>query len=190
MNSLLSVNGIKLSFDNLELINNLSFNILKGDIVTVWGANGSGKTSLVKSLIGELKPNEGSIELIESFGYASDRPILWESLTLKENIDIVSSLYKVPPDLTLYKRLRLDKYKRVRAGSLSLGTRKKLNFILAMVHSPSLIIVDEPFNSMDWDSTEILKSWLTNYINSGGGVLLTTNRYDIKKSFNSRVVYL
>lgn len=187
---LIYAKDISIGYGKVKLINNLTFKLFSGEIVIAWGSNGSGKTTLASSLIGEVEVREGVISTVKSYGFIPDNPVLWESLTLAENIGIVSELYKVEPDRYLYNELSLKKYDNVLANRLSLGTRKKLNLILGTLHSPKMIIIDELFNSMDWESIEIVKDWIRTYIDGGGGIFLTTNRLDIRDAFNSRVIEL
>ncbi|MGL1891808.1 MAG: ABC transporter ATP-binding protein [Spirochaetaceae bacterium] len=197
---LLEVKSLQKIYKNTFKLPIINFNLEKGEILTVLGSNGSGKTTLSNLIVGLTKPDSGEVifgfsgDPYKSIGYAPEVAMLWPMLTPLEQIDIISSMYKLKDKnlaLSLLKILSMDKYRSTQTSKLSSGNKKKLNFILSVLHKPRLLILDEPFNSLDPTITKILISWLINYIKGGErSVIITTNRPDIIDKFYFRVLDL
>lgn len=196
----MEVKNLKKSYNGNWGLPFINLNVGKGEILTISGSNGSGKTTLSNLITGLLEPDSGVIKYgfsgdpFRSIGYAPESVMLWPRLTPSEHIFIISAMYKIVDTQTapaLIDLLALKKYRNIPVSKLSSGNRKKLNFILAVLHNPLLLILDEPFNSLDMETTKKLINWLKAYVKSGDrSVIITTNRPDIIEAFNKKIITL
>ncbi len=162
----LVVNNLSKSFRNTKVLEEVSFKVNEGKIVAITGENGSGKTTLMKLITGWIKPDKGAIYITPRFGFCPQEPLLFPRLTVKENIDYFLTAYgreylgseknKKGAD-ELMKEFAFAEYQGEKAGVLSGGTKQKLNLVLSLLHDPELMILDEPYASLDWET--YLKFW-------------------------------
>lgn len=163
----IEVNSLTKKFGNFTAVDNISFNINKGEIFGFLGANGAGKTTAIKILCGIMKPTSGEA-LINGFsintetekvknnlGYMSQRFSLYEDLTVKENIKFFGGIYglsiKSINERTnlLLNKLELNDAANSIVASLPLGWKQKLAFSVASLHNPAIIFLDEPTSGVD-----------------------------------------
>lgn len=175
----------------------LNLSVSPGETLALLGKNGSGKTTLLKTLAGLLKPTEGAVRLSGQplsreargrIGLLSHEPMLYEGLTIRENLEYFARLFGVERkammtrvDLlagTLEMEERLDEPVRV----LSQGLRQRAAFMRTLLHTPEVVLLDEPFSGLDTKAVERLESVielmrdLRDYI-----VVFTT--HDVAKAF-------
>lgn len=159
--------GLSKKFGNFTAVDNLTFQVSKGEIFGFLGANGAGKTTAMRMLCGLLMPSAGKAsvagfdvfrqteEIKKSIGYMSQKFSLYEDLTVKENMQFYGGIYgktnafiKDKTELVLEKlHLRSEAKKLVR--SLPLGWKQKLAFSVAIFHEPSIVFLDEPTGGVD-----------------------------------------
>ena len=162
----LIVNNLSKSFRNTKVIEDVTFTVDKGKIVAITGENGSGKTTLMKLITGWIKPDNGTISITQRFGFCPQEPLLFPRLTVKENIDYFLTAYgREYPDSGknkkgaewLMKEFAFAEHQDKKASVLSGGTKQKLNLVLSLLHDPDLMILDEPYASLDWET--YLRFW-------------------------------
>jgi ABC-type multidrug transport system ATPase subunit len=144
------------------VLKDVSFSTQQGEIVGIVGENGVGKTTLLKILIGLLKPNSGSVHTEGRVGYCPQDMLIFERLTVRENFRYFATAYGMLKSGTdsnweeikddLLRRFRFSQYDNMLVSQLSGGTKQKLNLSLALLHSPELIILDEPYAAFDWET--------------------------------------
>ncbi len=175
----------------------LNLSVSPGETLALLGKNGSGKTTLLKTLAGLLKPTEGAVRLSGQplsreargrIGLLSHEPMLYEGLTIRENLEYFARLFGVERKAmmtrvellagTLEMEERLDEPVRV----LSQGLRQRAAFMRTLLHTPEVVLLDEPFSGLDTKAVERLESVielmrdLRDYI-----VVFTT--HDVAKAF-------
>lgn len=142
----------------LPVLAGANLSVCSGEIVGLVGENGSGKSTLMKVLVGDLAADSGLIERTESFGYCPQLPVLYERLTCDEHVELFGAAYGLERTVLaetrslLYDALDFARFAETRVEELSGGTRSKLNLVLAMLHEPALLFLDEPYAGFDWDT--------------------------------------
>jgi ABC-2 type transport system ATP-binding protein len=205
---LLRVNNIKKKYGSNEALKGVSLDIYKGEILGLLGVNGAGKTTL-SSIIATLHPpTEGDLQYdgksvysdVASYrhkiGFCPQRPNLHPELTLEENLRFSGSYYGMT-DAQIDERMRqlveqfsLEKYLHQKANVLSGGYKQRFIIARALMHSPQLVILDEPTVGLDphirrqlWQQIKDLKA-------SGVTVILTTHYLDEAEQLSDRVCVL
>ncbi|HKI66100.1 MAG TPA: ABC transporter ATP-binding protein [Solirubrobacterales bacterium] len=147
----------------IEVLRGASLEVGRGELVGLVGENGSGKSTLMKIVVGLLERDAGTIERAGKLGYCPQTPLLWEKLTVAEHFELFSRAYELGPaeassaTESLLSELQFERYRDYRIEDLSGGTRQKLNLALALMHSPDLLLLDEPYSGFDWET--YLRFW-------------------------------
>lgn len=183
----LIVKDLRFSFQqDSVLINCPYFRFQAGSIYALVGANGSGKTTFLRLLLGLLKPDRGSIDGIagERIGFVPDYNGLYDSLTILENIKFRLSLYdlkyKAEKDNVhdMLARYQLEKEANKLVRDISLGMKKKTALICALATNPTLLILDEPTGGLDAAAQKELAYMLEEFISPSKTVILTSHDAD------------
>jgi ABC-2 type transport system ATP-binding protein len=187
------VRGLSRSFGALYAISELTFEVPRGELFGIVGPDGAGKTTTLRMLAGILPPSGGSIRIegIEvgddpegikpSIAYMAQRFGLYEDLTVAENLTFYADLYRVPPSLRpermerLYRFSHLDEFRDRRAGHLSGGMKQKLSLSCCLIHSPSVLLLDEPTFGVDPISRRELWLILHEMVGQGVTIILSTS---------------
>lgn len=163
----IETNKLTKKFGNFTAVNDITFEVDKGEIFGFLGANGAGKTTAIKMLIGISKPSSGEATIAgfdvyretekikKSIGYMSQKFSLYEDLTIKENIILFGGIYGLndfeikTKCQDLLKKLHLQKDGDKLVNSLPLGWKQKLAFSTAIFHKPKIVFLDEPTGGVD-----------------------------------------
>ena len=164
---IIEVKNLSKKFGNFTAVDNISFEVYKGEIFGFLGANGAGKTTAMKMLIGISKPTSGeatvagfdvktATEMVKkSIGYMSQRFSMYDDLTIKENITFFGGIYGLSRNkikkktAQLAAELGLEKSLNKLVGGLPLGWKQKLSFSVALLHEPKIVFLDEPTGGVD-----------------------------------------
>lgn len=206
---MLSIKNLsKIYKDSDKGIKNLSLKLHPGDICAFTGANGSGKTTAIKSIVGIHTFDHGTITLDdinlnqepEKFkalvGYAPDTPILYNNMTGQSYIELIAGLYKMTGDelnnkLTfLLKSLNFEDAIYDLVSNYSHGMKQRLILISLLMHDPKLIILDEPFVGLDPNATDFLISEINNRARNGAIILYSTHVLEVAEKICNRLVIL
>lgn len=168
--SLLVVRNIEKSFRHgllrrrrVEVLRGASLDVRRGELVGLVGENGSGKSVMMKILVGLMASDAGEVELAGKLGYCPQVPLVWEKLTVHEHFQLFAEAYELPgpaaaqAEADLLERLDFGRYAEYRIEELSGGTRQKLNLALALMHDPEVLLLDEPYSGFDWET--YVKFW-------------------------------
>ena len=131
-----------------------------GQLVGVVGENGAGKSTLLKILAGTLAADGGSVRLAGTLGYCPQDPVLNDNLTVDQHLRYFAAACRLPAldrAEELVGQLGYTQLRRDPAGTLSGGTRQKLNLTLALMHDPDVLLLDEPYQGFDWET--YLRFW-------------------------------
>lgn len=183
-------------FGDFIAANEITFEVYKGEIFGFLGANGAGKTTAMKMLIGISKPTSGSAviagydiyknteEIKKSIGYMSQKFSLYEDLTVKENITLFGGIYGLSDsDIktkseALIEKLGLQNEADKLVASLPLGWKQKLAFSISIFHSPKIVFLDEPTGGVDPITRRQFWDMIYEAANNGITVFVTTHYMD------------
>lgn len=148
------------SFGRRKVLQGVNFSVYPGTLVGIVGENGAGKSTLLRILAGELRPNYGDVDRHGTMGYCPQTVIVNDALTVNQHLDYFRAVYNIS-DLRradeLVEMLGYQEYRQQLVGTLSGGTKQKLNLTLALMHQPQLLLLDEPYQGFDWET--YLRFW-------------------------------
>ena len=153
--TVLAARGICKSFGRRRVLAGLDLEAAAGEMVAVAGENGTGKTTLLRILAGDLRPDAGSVTIRGRPGYCPQTAVLDEALTVDQNVRYFQAAYGIGRTgraEALIERLGYAGCRDQRAGTLSGGTRQKLSLTLALMHDPPVLLLDEPYQGFDWQT--------------------------------------
>lgn len=197
----LEIKDLRKNFKNNNALNNISLNFESNRIYAIIGRNGSGKTVLLKILSGYFEKSSGKIKIngndvnpyteIMNRGVFIDGPSFVDDLTGFENLHYLSLIKKEINADQINKLLEdfgLDEVSNVKYKNYSLGMKQKLGIIQAIMEHPNIILLDEPFNSIDRESVEQIKKIIKRYRDDNTIIIVTSHVEDDIKNF-ADVVY-
>ena len=183
--------NVSRTFGRTKALNKVNFEAKWGIKLGIFGPNGAGKSTLLKVLAGISTPNDGKIEIAgmdlkESrarsnriTGYVGHQPMLFQNLTVIENLIFFAKMYGVPNIFTkiesLLDQFKLGDFRNQRVSTLSNGMQKRVTIARSLIHSPSILLLDEPETGLDKNGIEILDQVIDNIANSGSVVLMSTH---------------
>jgi ABC-2 type transport system ATP-binding protein len=181
-------------------ISDVSFDLTNGDIMGLIGRSGSGKSTIINALLGIIKIDSGDMcfsindkpaNLKEHVGYAPQQNSLYPFLSIEENLITFGKLNRVArSDIDermekILKRLNLYEHRKKRINQLSGGMQKRADLAATLIHSPSIIILDEPYNGLDISMQQFIWSLLKELSNEGKIIIVSSHLlHDIRKNCN------
>jgi ABC-2 type transport system ATP-binding protein len=192
----IDVHELTRTFGTFTAVDHITFTVEEGEVFGFLGANGAGKTTAIKMLIGLLAPTSGRASVAgydvdtqteairRRIGYMSQRFSLYDDLTVRENVTLYGGIYGLSDATidsrmtTLLERLDLADARDSLVASLPLGWKQKLAFSVAMLHEPAVIFLDEPTGGVDPITRR--QFWEMIYAAAAGGttVFVTTHYLD------------
>jgi heme ABC exporter ATP-binding subunit CcmA len=150
-----------------RVLRRIDLTLPRGGFLVVTGPNGSGKTTLLRICAGLAQPTEGTIERDAAraeVGYLGHEPLVYRELTALENLDLYGRLYRVAERRErigmLLERFGLWDARHERIGSYSRGMTQRLALCRVLLHDPALLVLDEPYSSLDEGGAELLDAQL------------------------------
>lgn len=170
-------------------MNGISIQVKEGEIYGFLGLNGAGKTSLIRMLLGMIRPDSGALHLFgkkldasfrqwNDIGYLVETPLSYPNLSVAENLQVYYQLRqlknpKLIPDII--ERLKLGHYRDTKARHLSLGNQQRLGLAKALMHQPRLLILDEPINGLDPEGIVEVRALLKELARQGSTIFLSSH---------------
>ncbi|MFX0150577.1 MAG: ATP-binding cassette domain-containing protein [Candidatus Hodarchaeota archaeon] len=170
----------------VEALRNVTFSLKRGEILSILGRNGSGKSTLLRIAVGLMNPSSGKVSwkieqlknpnLANRIGYCPDNPTLYSSVTINEFLMLIGKITQVinlrEVIETWLEDLNLTNWKKEAIYKLSKGMTHKVALIATLMDNPQIVILDEPFSSLDDEARIFLKTKISEMVSSGVGVLL------------------
>jgi ABC-2 type transport system ATP-binding protein len=194
--ALVEVDGVTKTFGYKVALKNVSFSVPAGQICGLLGPNGAGKTTLFRLLMGILKTTEGKllvdgldafedrVEVKRRIGFLPDEPVFYSYLSAWEVLELSAAMHGLDVHATmdrlgpLIAKLRLLQDINNYAEDYSRGMKKKLGLLLAMLHQPKLLVLDEPTNGLDVESIHLFYDLISETASQGTTVLFSTHLMD------------
>lgn len=218
--AILKIEKVSKSFGKRIILKDVDLDIKPGEIIGVIGASGTGKTTLLNTIIGFLKPEAGDVKFKQQkllagdtnaiyksvykaqntfrniYGFAAQVPSFYEKLTVRENLEYFGELYGLSKETlqanvaTLLKLMNLENSQRILGKNLSGGMERRLDIACALIHNPQILILDEPTADLD----PVLRNniWhLIEKINSKGTtIILSSHHLNELETLCSRIAIL
>ncbi|MGE5455126.1 MAG: ABC transporter ATP-binding protein [Methylocystaceae bacterium] len=182
------------------IVHNFALEVYPGEIIGIIGPNGAGKSTVLKALLGLLDERQGQVELPgpEKGGYAyiPELPTLYEELTLKEHLELIGMAYDLPlvefeqRTEHLLQQFGLQHQRYDYPGGFSKGMRQKIMIMCALLTTPAVYFVDEPFNGLDPFAMQELLQWFKQEKERGAGIVLSTHVLDVGERICDRFILL
>jgi ABC-2 type transport system ATP-binding protein len=197
--------SVRKSFGSTRAVDGLDLRIPRGMLYAFLGPNGAGKTTTLRMIAGLLKPDVGDIlihgvslvrepsEAKRPLAYVPDDPVLYGKLRPLEQLEFVAALWEMPASESqpraneLLQTLGLWDKRHDYIESFSRGMKQKMALASALIHSPSLMLLDEPLTGLDAASARHVKDLLNAFVRDGGTVILTTHILDVAERMAERI---
>lgn len=202
---MLKVENVTKYYGDFKAVDNLSFTVKEGEIFGLLGVNGAGKTTTFRMIMGLLEPTEGNItldsqkisyDITDNIGFLTEERSLLTKLTVKEQAIFYGNLKNMKKEEIL-KRLDylLDKYgiseyKDKKIKELSKGNQQKIQFILAILNEPKLLILDEPFSGLDPFNVELFKQEIIELSKKGSMIIFSSHRMEHVELFCKKLAII
>jgi ABC-2 type transport system ATP-binding protein len=186
--SAIEVSGISKRYGEKVAVDNVSFEVRRGEIFSMLGPNGAGKTTTIRMILDIIKPDSGTIRVLggpfteqtkERLGYLPEERGLYKSVPVMELLAYLGSLKGMTQreatrraDMLL-EQVGLGANKKSKVSELSRGMSQKVQFIATILHNPELIIIDEPFSGLDPVNTEMIKNMLYDLKAQGATIVMS-----------------
>ena len=205
---MLKIINLSKSYKNIKAIDNISMEVKEGEIFGFIGHNGAGKTTTIKSIVGIHDFEEGDIlinsksikknplECKKEIAYIPDNPDLYEALTGIGYLNFIADIFKVDKKIREEKikyyseKFEIDKALGDLISSYSHGMKQKLAIISALIHSPKILILDEPFVGLDPKASFTLKEIMRDFCNRGGCIFFSTHVLEVAEKICDKIAII
>jgi ABC-2 type transport system ATP-binding protein len=202
---MISARSLTKNFGSLRAVDGLNLEIAQGEFFAFLGPNAAGKTTTIKMLAGLLRPSSGSV-VIGGFdlhrepekakaqlAYVPDFPFLYDKLTAAEFMRFVGDIYEMERGVIasqtgeLFEKFHLAEYRHELTENLSHGTRQRLVIASALLHRPSVFIIDEPMVGLDPVHARIVKQEFRERARAGMTIFLSTHQLSVAEEVADRI---
>jgi ABC-2 type transport system ATP-binding protein len=203
--SLINVLNVSKRFGSTLAVDQLTFEVQPGEIFGLLGPNGAGKTTTIRMILDIFKPDSGSISIFNGLmdedkknrlGYLPEERGLYQEIPLKRCLTYLATLKgvredRVEPLLENYlKQFDLNHVRDKKVKELSKGMQQKAQLITTLIHDPELVIIDEPFTSLDPVNTEMVKDILETKRDEGVAIIMSTHQMNQVEELCDRILLI
>ena len=203
--SILKVENLCKKIGKKDILKDVSFEVVAGDIMAFIGPNGAGKTTTIKCVLGLQKITRGKVfingydisknfvKAIEKVGSIVESPDVYMYMSGYDNLLLQARMYKNIKEEDIYKIIKLVGLEnRIydKVNKYSLGMRQRLGIAIALINNPKLLILDEPTNGLDPEGIKELRELLVELAKSGMGILISSHNLSELESFCNKVCIL
>jgi ABC-2 type transport system ATP-binding protein len=205
---IVALNNVVFSYDGLEVLHEISFQLNQGEVVGLLGPNGAGKTTTLKIIAGILAPGGGAVSVSglplpeqaigvkKHIGYVPEAAVLFESLSGQEFLELSGRLHDVN-ETTLQARIHdlletfdLASNRLRRLEAYSKGMRQKILIAAALLHNPALILLDEPLSGLDVNAAIMIKDLIAALAADGKTIIYSSHVLDVVEKVCHRVLII
>ncbi len=202
--TMLETRNLVKRYDGFTAVDHLSFQVYQGDIFGLLGPNGAGKTTAIRTILDIFKPDEGSITILghppgvtrSSIGYLPEERGLYQDLKVLDVLIYLAELKGTDRStaraqaLFWLGRVELGEWSQHKVRDLSRGMQQKLQFVASVVHSPELLILDEPFQGLDPINVDLLKGLIRGLQQDGKTVMLSAHQMNLVEALCDRILLI
>ena len=200
----LYVNNISKSYGNKKVVDNLSFILDKPCIFGLLGTNGAGKTTTIRMILNILKIDEGTItwngkevdRKKVNFGYLPEERGLYPKSKIITQLLYFAELKGMKKNFAIKsinkwaKILKVTEYLNLTPDKLSKGNQQKIQFMMAIIHNPDLIVLDEPFSGLDPVNSKLIKEVILNLVKQGKYIIMSAHEMYTIEEFCTDLIIL
>jgi len=190
--SIIEVKNLTKTFSKFIAVNDISFSVKKGEIFGLLGPNGAGKSTTLRMLSTLARPTKGTAliggydivkddtDVRKLIGIVSEKMIMYNRLTAKENLWFFGSLFNIPKDVLtkkiddLLELVQLTKWKNAQVGTFSTGMRQRMNVVRALLNMPQVLFLDEPTLGLDPQSSVDIRKFIKKLNRENGTTVVIT----------------
>ncbi len=202
--TVLRAEGLRKEFGRMRVVDDLSLEVKRGEIVGLLGPNGSGKTTSLRMMLGLIPPDSGRVAILgclpqavrNRIGYLPEERGLYPDEKALDMLVYLGQLRGMSRGeargraLRWMARLGLEGHARSKVKKLSHGMQQRVQFIASILHDPELLILDEPFQGLDPIQTHLLLQILAQLRDQGMAIILSTHQLDLAERICDRVAML
>ncbi|MFN3550411.1 MAG: ABC transporter ATP-binding protein [Endomicrobiia bacterium] len=203
---IVEVKNLYKSYNNKNVLQNISFEVYRGEIFVLLGPNGAGKTTTVKIVAGVIQADSGDVfvmsekisvfkpDIKKHIGYLPDEPYIYNKLTGKEFLEFIFSVYNVKINHQEYEFLlnefELNYYINSPIETYSKGMKQKLLLMSIFLRKPDLFILDEPLIGLDPKSINFFKQYIKKLSKEGKTIILCTHLLDLAQQVATKIAII
>ncbi|MFV9630781.1 MAG: ABC transporter ATP-binding protein [Methanosarcinales archaeon] len=203
--AIIELTDISKSYNDTQVINNISFSVNQGEIFGLLGPNGAGKTTILRMLLDIITSDSGSIKVFDStldyaakdrIGYLPEERGLYKTTKITDHLVYLAQLKGIPKKQAqekaeyLLRLIEMYEHKEKKVEELSKGMQQKIQFIAAIIHDPDIIIVDEPFSGLDPVNTRLIINILLEQKKAGKTIILSTHIMEQVQTLCDRILMI
>jgi ABC-2 type transport system ATP-binding protein len=200
----LKIENVTKTFIDKKAVDDISFEISKPGVFALLGTNGAGKTTTIRMMLGIIKKDTGNItwngKAVDrksvNFGYLPEERGLYPKSKIVDQLMYFAKLKgmkKADAEKNIdywLERLKMTEYKNSLAEKLSKGNQQKIQFIIAVMHNPDLVVLDEPFSGLDPVNTDLLKDVILELVEKGKYIVMSSHQMNSVEEFCDDIVIL
>lgn len=201
---IIQVDDLVKRYDEVVAVDQLSFEVERGELFGMLGPNGAGKTTSIRVMMAILQPDEGSVSVLgeppgrakNRVGYLPEERGLYRDLKVLDTLVYLAELKGVERSrareraMMLLERVRLDDWAERKVKDLSRGMQQRLQFVTSIVHDPEVMILDEPFQGLDPVNTERLKDFVSELHEAGKTIILSSHQMNLVEALCDRILLI
>src|SRR3954451_4637503 len=205
---MIETQDLRRSYGSHAALRGLTLSVAPGELLGFLGPNGAGKSTTVKILTGMIKPDGGRatvggfdvvaqpLEVKRRIGYVPESAALYESLSAREYLDLIASLYHLPPDATrgriedLLERFGLAHAIDQRLSEYSKGMKQKVLIVSALMHRPEVVFLDEPLTGLDASAALVVKELIRGLAAQGRTIFFCSHVLEVVERICTRIVII
>ena len=187
---MLSVEKLSKKYSNKSVLNGINFRLSYGEIISISGPNGSGKTTFLKCLANLINFDSGNIISDKNFVFLSDKPNIFGELTIEENLKIILRQYDQSFDEECFnislEQLKIKNLEHLQLKFFSRGNLQRNKLLIAMNIDWDYLLIDEPFSNLDEDGIKIFQNIFQNWIKNNKSIIFSSHMIEKSKEISTK----